>query len=210
MKRYDAGYFRRWYHGDDPPKSEAELHRAVALALAVTESITGEPVHTVLDVGCGEGRWQPVLEELRPGIDYLGVDPSPWAVERWGEERGLVPGSLETLRDLELPDPFDLVVCSDVLHYLGDEAILVHLDELADLVGGAAFLEVFTAEDRSAGDAAPADMAAFHPRPATWYRRVFAGAGLVPVGMQMYVHREIAGALDALELPALSASAEGA
>lgn len=214
MKRYDADYFRRWYQGEDPPKSEAELRRAVALAVAVTESVTGEPVRTVLDVGCGEGRWQPILAEMRPGVEYLGLDPSAYAVERWGEERGLVRGGLETLRDLDLREPFDLVVCADVLHYLHDETVLIHLDELADLVGGTAFLEVFTAEDRGgpegAAVAAPADasgvdpaadMAGFHPRPASWYRRVFAGAGLVPVGMQMYVHREIAGALDALELP---------
>jgi hypothetical protein len=87
-------------------------------------------------------------------------------------------------------------VCADVLHYLDSEVILRGMDTLADLVGGVALIEVFTSEDPALGD-----REGLHPRPPEWYRRVFLGAGLVPVGLQMYVHREVAEVLDALDLP---------
>jgi len=196
LKHYDQGYFDRWYRGDEPVKDEGELRRLVALAVAAAESILNRPIETVLDIGCGEGRWQPILQESRPGASYIGLDPSEYAVERWGAERNLRIGGLETLEDLDHEDPFDLVICADVLHYLDKETILLKLDELADLVGGVALIEVF-----AEGDTEEGDREGFNVRPASWYRSVFEGAGLVPIGMQLYVHRDLAEDLDALELP---------
>ena len=194
MKRYDEDYFERWYRGDDPPKGDGELRRQVALAVAAAESVLNRPIESVLDVGCGEGRWQPILREWRPEARYLGLDPSEWAVERWGAERNLMQGGLEDLHRFAFEEPFDLVVCADVLHYLEKESVLLHLDELADLIGGVALIEVFTE-----GDPAIGDRDGFHPRPASWYRRVFAGADLVPLGLQTYVHAELAEDLDAMD-----------
>jgi predicted TPR repeat methyltransferase len=168
----------------------------VALSVAVAESILDRPVETVLDVGCGEGRWQPVLHRLRPDAVYLGLDSSPYVVERFGSERNLMRGSFGDLDLHAFDDPFDLVVCADVLHYLGDEEILAGIDTLADLVGGAAVVEVFTSDDPAHGD-----REGFHLRPPEWYRRVFRGAGLVAVGLQHYVHRETAELLEAMDHP---------
>ncbi len=195
-KRYDRDYFDHWYRGPGASKGEGELRRQVALAVAATESVLNRPIESVLDVGCGEGRWQPAIAELRPDATYLGLDPSAYAVERWGVERNLKLGGLADLGSFAIEEPFDLVVCADVLHYLDKETILIEFDELADLVGGVALIEVFTGDDPVEGD-----RDGFHLRPAQWYRRVFVGAGLVPVGLQMYVHAEIAGDLDALDLP---------
>ena len=89
------------------------------------------------------------------------------------------------------------MVCSDVLHYVDDRAVRAGLETLADLVGGVALLEVFTKEDEVEGD-----RDGFLERPAAWYRRAFAGAGLVPIGLQLYVHEEIAEELDAMDLVA--------
>lgn len=196
MKSYDRRYFDRWYRGPEAPKGDEALARHVALAVAVAESILDRPVESVLDVGCGEGRWQPVLAGLRPGASYLGLDPSAYAVERFGAERNLMRGSFEELELHAFDDTFDLVVCADVLHYLADEEILRGIETLADLVGGVAVLEVFTAEDPALGD-----REGFHLRPPLWYRRVFADAGLVPIGLQLYVHEETAELLDAMDLP---------
>ncbi len=195
-KSYDRAYFERWYRGPEAPKGDAELRRSVAMAVSTAESVLGREIRSVLDVGAGEGRWQPVLREMRPEVSYLGIEPSEWAIERWGDERNLMQGDLESLSAFDFEDPFDLVVCADVLHYLDSETLLVHLDELADLVGGAAFLETFTDADPIHGD-----RNGFHERPAIWYRRAFEGAGLVSIGMQMWVHREVAAEMDALELP---------
>lgn len=196
LKRYDRAYFDRWYRGADALGDPGILARHVALAVAAAESILNRALTSVLDVGCGEGRWQPVLHQLRPGASYLGVDPSPYAVERYGGDRNLVSGSFRSLESLAFDEPFDLVVCADVLHYLDDREIMEGLDTLVDLTGGVALIEVFTVEDDPEGD-----REGFHPRPAAWYRRLFQAAGLVPIGLQMYVHRETAGILDALDAP---------
>lgn len=196
-KRYDRAYFDRWYRGPDAPKGEDELRRNVHLAVAVAESVLARPVTTVLDVGAGEGRWQPVLHEVRPGAAYLGIEPSDYAVERFGETRNLRRGTFRSLDEHAFDEPFDLVLCADVLHYLDDGEVEVGLPELADLVGGAALIEVFAAEDHAEGD-----RVGFHARPAAWYRERFANAGLVPIGLQMYVHAEMVDELEALDLTA--------
>lgn len=195
-KHYDRAYFDRWYRGDDAPKGDGELRRQVALALAAAESVLNRPVENVLDVGAGEGRWQPVVADVRPEASWLGIEPSEYAIEHFGGTRNLMRGDLASLATFAFEEPFDLVVCADVLHYLDDETILRSIDELVDLVGGVAVLEVFTAADAPAGD-----RAGFHARPPIWYRRVFEAAGLVPIGLQMWVHEETAGILDAMDLP---------
>ena len=195
-KAYDRSYFDRWYRGEAPPKGPEELRFQVALAVAAAESVLNRPLRTVLDVGCGEGRWQPVLRDLRPDASYLGIDPSPYVVERFGEARNLMHGAFQDLHHFAFEDPFDLVVCADVLHYLEDAAALQGMDTLADLVGGVALLEVFTDADPAAGDRDH-----FHARPPLWYRRVFQGAGLLPLGLQLWVHRDAAEWLDAMDLP---------
>ena len=119
VKRYDRAYFDRWYR-DRRIGSAADLARTVAFAVAVTEQVVGRPLRSVLDVGAGEGRWQPMLHRLRPRARYAGVDSSEWAVERWGRRRNLRLGSIDTLDRLGLDGPFDLIVVADVMHYLPD------------------------------------------------------------------------------------------
>lgn len=196
MKRYDRDYFDRWYREADVRAGPDTLAREVALAVAVAESVLDRPIESVLDVGCGEARWQPALYELRPDASYLGIDPSAYVVERFGEARNIRQGAFEDIALHVFDEPFDLVVCADVLHYLSKESVLLGLDAFADLVGGAALIEVFTK-----GDPVEGDREDFHERDAVWYRRAFEGAGLVPIGLQMYVHRETARELDALDLP---------
>lgn len=197
MKRYDRAYFDRWYR--DPRRrigSAATLRRKVTLATAVTEVVLDRPIRSVLDVGCGEGRWQPVLKKLRPHASYLGLDSSAYAVQRYGRHRNLRLVRFEDLARQRFEHAFDLVVCSDVLHYLTHEQIEAGLDTLARLVGGAAFLEAFSSEDDVEGD-----HVGFQRRSAATYRRLFLEVGLVPVGMQMYVHREDLADMVALEVP---------
>jgi predicted TPR repeat methyltransferase len=194
VKTYDRDYFDRWYRGADAPRGDGELRRSVGLAVAVTESVLDRDVRTVLDVGAGEGRWQPILHELRPEAAYLGIEPSRYALERFGEARNLRQGTLEELHLHAFDDPFDLVVCADVLHYLSEDQVLAGIGELADLVGGAAFLEVFTDRDPADGD-----REGFRHRPAEWYRATFLEAGLRPLGMQMWIHQQLADDLDEME-----------
>jgi SAM-dependent methyltransferase len=194
-KRYDRSYFDNWYRGaGQAVGSVAALRRNVALAVAVAESVLARPLRSVLDVGCGEGRWQPALHRLRPNASYLGIDSSEYAVERFGKRRNLRLGSFEELEFHVFERPFDLVVCSDVLHYLTPKQIRRGLPVLADLTGGAALLEVFTAADDIEGD----DLEFFRRTPA-WYRREIQKAGFTAIGLQMYVPTEIVEDLDAMD-----------
>ena len=137
-----------------------------------------------------------MLQDIRPEAAYLGIDPSEYAVERFGEERNLRRGTFGELGYHVFDEPFDLVVCSDVLHYLSAEEIREGVDALADRTGGLAVIDIFTEEDDPEGDRVD-----FHRRPAAWYVGVLEDAGLVPVGLQMYVHHEVAGILERLDLP---------
>ena len=66
MKTYDRAYFDRWYR--DPRErvtTRAALERKVRMVISITEYILGRPIRTVLDVGCGEAPWYPVLRRIR-------------------------------------------------------------------------------------------------------------------------------------------------
>lgn len=196
-KRYDRAYFDGWYrHSALGIGSRSSLKRSVALAVAAAESILDRPLRSVLDIGCGEGRWQPVLHALRPRASYLGIDSSEYAVRRFGRRRNLRLGTFGDLDQHRFEHPFDLVICSDVLHYLAPREIRRGLPELVDLTGGLALIEVFTRQDEVEGD-----LDGFHARAPGWYSRLFREAGLRAVGLQMYVHEEMAALLEAMDLP---------
>ena len=177
---YDRAYFDKWYRSQKHRViTPAKTARNAFLALAVAEYYLERPVRSVLDVGCGEGQWQPVLKKLRPRLRYTGVDPSPYAVRRFGKRRNIIQGSLGNLPDLG--DSYDLIICSDTLYYIPDDELIMGLHILADHLAGIAFLEAYPHEAGLSGDTS-----GMHPRSATWYRKVFRQAGLRPCGTHCY------------------------
>lgn len=187
-KLYDRAYFDKWYR--DPRHTvvhEAVLARRVQLAVAAAEYLLERELRTVLDVGCGEGRWRGLLRQARPRVRYTGVDSSEYAIERYGRARNLKLGSLGTLHALELDPPYDLIVCSDVMHYVGTRELARGARTIAALLGGVAFLELFTGDDPTEGDDE-----AFHRRGEAEYRRVFARAGLVHLGLHCWAGHALA------------------
>ena len=197
-KQYDRDYFERWYR-DPALRAEAiggraRLERKVSLALATAEYWLDRPVRSVLDVGCGEGAWQPVLRRLRPKATYLGFDSSEYAVERFGARRGLHLAAFADFAHLRPSAPVDLLVCSDVLHYLDTRELDRGLPGLAELCGGVAFLETFTREDAIDGDTA-----GFRRRPAAFYRGRFARAGFRALGSHLYLGPALSGLASTLE-----------
>jgi len=194
VKRYDRSYFDRWYRGRKQVNATAEVRRKVAMAVAVAEFFLHHPVRNVLDVGCGEGAWFPHLKALKPRATYAGIDPSEYVVERFGESRNIRQGAFGDLATLRIREQFDLVVCSDALHYVEEREIRRGLPELVRLAGGTLFLEVLTADDAIVGD-----LEGLIRRPASWYRRLFRGAGLTPVAPYSWASPEAAENLAALE-----------
>ena len=169
-KVYDRAYFQTWYR--DPKKAivrRADLERKVGMALGAAEHLIGRAVNSVLDVGCGEGSWQPILMARRPRLKYLGLDTSDYAIRRYGHSRNLRPGSWGQLGEVRFGGPFDLVVCSDALHYVPTPEFLRGLGGLPELVGGVAYLDFLGA------------------------------TGLVECGLGMWAAKDLAPALTAME-----------
>jgi len=182
-KVYDRDYFDRWYRRSRHALFHlGMLPRRVQLAISAAEYLLERPIRTVLDVGCGEGRWRPLLRQARPRVRYLGVDSSAYAVRRFGRRRNLRLGRFGDLGRLGLKGRFDLIVCSDVLHYVPLAEARTGLKALARLLGGVAYMELFTASDATVGD----DLA-FQPRSRSTYLRLFRAAGLVHIGLHCYV-----------------------
>ena len=192
-KHYDKAYFDTWYRqrGIGDPK---RLARKVALAVATAEYHLERPVRTVLDIGCGEGAWRAPLLKLRPKLQYLGFDGSEYAIARYGRRRNLHLARFGDFALLRPCPPVDLLVCSDVLHYLGARELDRGLPGLAELCGGVAFLETFTREDRAVGDEHE-----FQQRPAGFYRRRFAALGFEQLGSHCWLSPALQGQTTALE-----------
>lgn len=194
-KTYDRAYFDKWYR--DPQHavgSPAELKRKVAMVLAQAEYYLGRPVRNVLDVGCGEGVWRAPLRALRPRIDYRGLDASPYVVARYGRSRNLGLATFGQLEQLRFDERFDLIVCTDVLHYLKPAEIRAGLVGIGEMLEGIAFLELFTSRDDVDGD-----RQGFVSRAPSWYLREFSKAGLLPCGSHCYLGPRLGRHIAALE-----------
>jgi SAM-dependent methyltransferase len=195
MKVYDRGYFDRWYRHPAQRLAAAQaLKRKVQLALAAAEYYLGHPVRTVLDVGCGEGAWRAPLLWARAGLTYRGIDPSAYAVARFGARRNLQQVSFGQLEHLRFGPPVDLLVCADVMHYVPTHELKRGLAGFGELCGGLAFLETFAREDDPDGD-----REGWFARPARFYREAFTAAGFVAVGSHCWLSPRLAGEAAALE-----------
>lgn len=194
-KPYDRRYFDRWYRKGGIGGAR-RLARKVALAVATAEYHLERPLRTVLDIGCGEGAWRAPLLKLRPDARYLGFDSSDYAVARFGPRRHLRLARFGDFAQLRPCPPVDLLVCSDVMHYLDGRELDRGLPGLAELCGGIAFLETFAREDRAEGDEHE-----FRNRPAAFYRRRFEALGFTQLGSHCWLSPALRGHATALETP---------
>lgn len=192
-KQYDRAYFDRWYRAGGMGGRQ-QLALKVALAVATAEYHLERPLRTLLDIGCGEGAWRAPLLRLRPKANYLGFDNSDYAIARHGSRRNLHHARFRDFARLRPCPPADLLVCSDVLHYLDARELDRGLPGLADLCGGVAFLEVF-----ARGDHADGDEDQFKQRPAVFYRNRFTALGFRQIGSHCWLSPALAGQATALE-----------
>lgn len=194
-KRYDRHYFDKWYRSDQHRVgSRAQLARKVAMVVHLAEFYLARPLRSVLDVGCGEAPWRAPLLRLRPELHYRGLDSSAYAVQRFGRSRNIGLARFGELAQLRFDERFDLIVCSDILHYVPAAELRRGLSGFSELLGGMAFIEVFTSADRPDGD-----LGGFIGRSPTWYRARFLEAGLLPCGSQAYLGPRLMKSVAALE-----------
>lgn len=194
-KVYDAAYFEHWYRRSDVGVGADDfVARKVRLAVAAAEYLIGQPIERVLDVGCGEAPWRAHLRRLRPGVHYDGMDSSAYAVKRYGRARNIRLGTVGDLGKLGFRAPYDLVVCSDVLHYVRTPEVRAALAAMHRLCSGVAFIEAFTNADRIVGDHDH-----LQDRSPATYHRLFKEAGFTPLGLHLYACRRLARSLTSLE-----------
>jgi SAM-dependent methyltransferase len=194
-KQYDRDYFDHWYRRRGIGGAQ-RLARKVALAVATAEYHLERPLRTVLDIGCGEGAWRAPLLKLRPKARYLGFDASEYAVARYGHSRNLHFARFGDFALLRPCPPVDLLVCSDVLHYLSTRELDRGLPGLAELCGGVAFLETFAREDAAEGDEH-----GFQSRPARFYRSRLQALGFTALGSHCWLAPALRERAVALEIP---------
>jgi 2-polyprenyl-3-methyl-5-hydroxy-6-metoxy-1,4-benzoquinol methylase len=174
MTRFDEAYYRRFYFNSRTAvTSKAEMRARGELIGAYAQHI-GLPVRRLLDAGCGIGMLRPPLLRAFPHAEYTGLEYSDYLCRKYGWTHG-------SLADWSA-DPFDLVVCYDVLQYLDDYTAARALANLGRLTRGVLYLSALTARDwRENCDRTRTD-SNVHLRDAVWYgarlRRNFRPAGV--------------------------------
>lgn len=173
-ERFGRDYYQRFYI--DPRTavvSRAEM-RARARLIGAYAAHIGLPVRRLLDAGCGIGLLRTPLRHAFPRAQYTGLEYSAYLCQRYGWTQG----SLADWR----ADPFDLVICYDVLQYLTGAAAQRALGNFGRLCRGALYFSALTRHDYEHNcDQARTDTQV-HLRSAHWYRvrlrRQFSEAGL--------------------------------
>lgn len=183
-KLYDRSYFDRWYRSREKVVTPEDTAIKARFALAAAEYMLGRSVQSVLDVGCGEAEWRAVLRRMRRGLRYVGVDPSPYAVQRHGKRRGIRLGRFGDVGSV-VRGRFDLVICANVIQYVETRELRRGLRAIRRLTRGLAFLEAFAAEDEVEGD-----QDGWIVRSADTLREEFRRAGFIGCGMHCWMPRE--------------------
>jgi 2-polyprenyl-3-methyl-5-hydroxy-6-metoxy-1,4-benzoquinol methylase len=162
--KFDSAYFRKYYFdAATRVTSAAEMGRRAQLIVAVVRH-AGVPVRTILDAGCGVGLLRKPFAAALPRARYRGLEASEYLCARYGWTLGSVV-------DFAARAPSDLVVCYDVLQYLGDRDAARAIANLARLGRAAVYVSALTVEDwRANCDRARTDRSV-HLRSGNWYRR---------------------------------------
>jgi len=161
---FDAGFYRRYYL--DSRTRVASRADALKLGrfLCAFVDYLGFTVRRVLDAGCGLGHLRAPVREFFPRARYVGLETSDYLCRRHGWVQASVA-------DYAPKQPFDLVICHDVLQYLEDDRVASQaLRNLGRLCRGALYFSVLTTEDWHRNADRSRTDAAVRLRPAAWYR----------------------------------------
>jgi SAM-dependent methyltransferase len=164
VNHFSAAYFRKFYlNRATRVVTRAEMRTRAQMIVAILRQ-SQIPVRSVLDAGCGIGLLRRPLKEFLPRASYTGLEASCYLCAR----HGWIPGSIT---DFAPRQPFDLVICYDVLQYLPDREAARAIANLSRITRAALYVSALTLKDwRENCDRSRTDRAV-HIRPGVWYRR---------------------------------------
>ena len=126
---FDANYRAGHTSGEGSTVDVTTTYRHI-----IEDFIRLNDVKTVLDVGCGDWQFSRLIPWNEYGISYLGLDVSPYIVEKnsklYGSERRRFSVVREPSEIVGL-GPFDLVICKDALQHMPNAVINEYLDVFA-------------------------------------------------------------------------------
>jgi SAM-dependent methyltransferase len=162
--RFGAAYFRRFYlDRRTRVVSPREMRNRAAVIVSILRQ-SQFPVRRILDAGCGIGLLREPFAALLPRARYSGLEQSDYLCAKYGWIHGSVA-------DHRPRKPYDLVVCYDVLQYLGDREAGRAIANFARLTHAALYVSALTREDwRDNCDRTRTDRAV-HLRGGAWYRK---------------------------------------
>lgn len=189
-ERFDKAYYERFYENPATRAATVASARRQAEFISAYLNYIELPVQRILDIGCGMGRLLRALQRCFPKAQCVGVEYSEYLCQRYGWQSG----SVVDYQD----DPYDLVVCVDVLSYLDTHECGQALRNIAGLAHGAAFLGLITEEDREICDFERTDRRQ-HLHPAAWYRRRI-NQSFQSIGGGLYLRKPVQAAMWTMDL----------
>jgi SAM-dependent methyltransferase len=188
---FDAGYYARFYGDRRTRVADAATTRRLGAFVCAYLRFLGLAVREVVDLGCGLGHWQSVIELHFPRARYVGVEASDYLCRRKGWRKG-------SAVDYDHGHSVDLVICQGVLQYLDAAGARASIRNLARLTHGALYLEALTTTDWNQNcDRARTD-GAVHLRSGAFYRRLLR-PHFLSCGGGVFVHRRAGISLFELE-----------
>lgn len=174
---FDAAYYTRYYENRETAVVDADMKRNEVKFVSAFCNHIGLKVRRFTDVGAGTGWWAREFARTYRNVEMIETyDASEAACEVYGHKRVAV-------QSLTGPAS-DLVVCRDVLRYVGDAHIDQAIKRLERKCRGVLYLHAITSDDDL--DEEASDMEG-HFRTAAFYRRRFKAAGFRDCGMGLFV-----------------------
>lgn len=152
---FDANYRTGGDSGFGSLMSSTVTYRSI-----IESFIRLNDVHSVLDLGCGDWQFSKVIPWDSYGISYLGLDISPFLIEKntaiFGTERRQFKAIRRPSEIFDL-GPFDLVTCKDCLQHVPNHVVNEYLDAFVavgrhSLVTNDTFTSDAVNEDINSGD----------------------------------------------------------
>lgn len=160
---FDEAYYQKYYRNRRTRVADRESCALLANFVFSYLDYLRLPVERVLDIGCGTGLWRREVRRRYPAAEYVGVEKSEYACQKYGWEQGSVI-------DYRPAVAFDLVLCQGIFQYLDDAEAEAGLDNLSRLAPSALYLEFLTRGDWERNCNREITDGQVHLRSLAWYR----------------------------------------